>query len=635
MVSGRLKYFIDAWKNLTDDKIILQYIEGYKIPFSEKIYQQKVPSLPVFTQSEFQACLRSVKELLSKGSIRECQSCEGEFISSYFLVDKPNGEKRFILNLKNLNQFIQAPHFKLEDLKTASRLITPNCYMASVDLKDAYFLVPIAEKYKKFLRFEFNEKLYEFNCLPFGLCTAPYVFTKLLKPVAQKLRSEGLLSVIYLDDILLIARSKCQCLLNVEKTKETLESLGFILNFEKSNLIPSQECKFLGFILNSVQFTIELTQDKRQKIVSLAKSFETKSRCRIRDLAQCIGVLISACPGVKYGWLYTKLLEREKFLALEKSKGNFEEFMLVSNNIKKELAWWIRNIPEIKNPIRISSFKLEIFSDASLTGWGASCDKEKAHGWWDSTEKMEHINLLELKAVFNSLKCFAKDCRSCHILLRVDNTTAISYVNRMGGIQYEKLNSLARQIWQWCEERDIWVFASYIKSKENVIADKESRILAPETEWELNDKFFHLILNSFGFFDIDLFATNANKKCERFVSWYRDPESIAIDAFTISWSNYYFYAFPPFSLVLRVLRKIIDDRAEGVIVVPFWPTQVWYPLFLKLLTKEPLFLGPQLDLLSCPSRKQHPLANKLTLVAGHLSGRLFAGKEFRKKELKL
>lgn len=91
--------------------------------------------------------------------------------------------------------------------------------MASIDLQDAYFLVPIAEKYKKFLCFEFNNKLYEFNCLPFGLCTAPYVFTKLLKPVAQKLRSEGLVSVIYLDDILLFGKSKELCHLKNRENK--------------------------------------------------------------------------------------------------------------------------------------------------------------------------------------------------------------------------------------------------------------------------------------------------------------------------------------------------------------------------------------------------------------------------------
>ncbi|XP_043481257.1 uncharacterized protein LOC122510567 [Leptopilina heterotoma] len=399
--------------------------------------------------------------------------------------------------------------------------------MASIDLQDEFLL--------------FNEKLYEFNCLPFGLCTAPYVFTKLLKPVAQKLRSEGLLSVIYLDDILLIARSKEE-----------------------------------WFILNSSQFTIEVTQEKRQKIYNLARSLKLKAKCRIRELAHCIGVLVAACPGVKYGWLYTKVMERQKFLALEKSKGDYEDYIIISNETKNDLDWWIKNIPHIKNPIRVSHFKLEIYSDASLTGWGAYCQGEKAHGWWNLDERIEHINLLELKAVFNSLKCFAKNLRSCHILLRVDNTTAISYVNRMGGVQYKKLNNTARQIWEWCEARNLWIFASYIKSKDNTIADKESRLLAPETEWEMNEKYFQQIVRNFGNFDIDLFASYTNKKCDRFISWYRDPESLAIDAFTISWANDYFYAFPPFSLVLRVLRKVIDDRADGVIKTPS-SSQQTYP----------------------------------------------------------
>lgn len=119
-----------------------------------------------------------------------------------------NGENRFIFNLKKLNKFIHAPHFKLEDIKTAKKLITKDCFLTKIDMKESYFLIPIYKKHKKFLRFSFKGQLFQFDVLPFGLCTAPYVFTKLLKPVVEKLRSSGWLSVIYLDDILMIAQSE-------------------------------------------------------------------------------------------------------------------------------------------------------------------------------------------------------------------------------------------------------------------------------------------------------------------------------------------------------------------------------------------------------------------------------------------
>ncbi|XP_068993243.1 uncharacterized protein [Neodiprion pinetum] len=80
-----------------------------------------------------------------------------------------------------------------------------------------------------------------------------------------------------------------------------------------------------------------------------------------------------------------------------------------------------------------------------------------------------------------------------------------------------------------------------------------------------------------------MFASNVNAKCRKFVSWHRDPEACAVDAFNIPWTNLYFDAFPPFAVILRTIRKIIAKKANGVLVVPFWPTQPWYPLFQKLL----------------------------------------------------
>jgi len=125
--------------------------------------------------------------------------------------------------------------------------------------------------------------------------------------------------------------------------------------------------------------------------------------------------------------------------------------------------------PEQFNPIRTDPFACEIFSDASLSGWGVSCNHRE---WWSEEDKMKHINLLELKAFFYAPQCFATNIQNCQILLRINNTTAISCINRF--IQYPHLLKLARQIWFWCENRNIMIFVSYISSIDNSIADYES-----------------------------------------------------------------------------------------------------------------------------------------------------------------
>lgn len=435
------------------------------------------------------------------------------------------------------------------------------------------------------------------------------------------LREKGFLSTIYLDDLLCISNDNSSCLKNVKTTRNILNKLGFTINEEKSSHTPSNRCKYLGFVINTIEMTLSLPTDKRILLVENVREFLHKESCQIRNFARLIGLLVAACPAVPYGILYTKLLEREKFLALILSDNDFDQKMVIPSYLQEDLRWWLSVILFVKNPIRHSKFKKEIFSDASLSGWGAHCNRENVHGFWTSSERRLHINHLELIAAFRALKCFTQDCENCEILLRIDNTTAIAYINRMGGVQFPELNRLARNIWKWCEEKNIWVFASYIPSRENSDADRESRRQNIDTEWELANFAFNKIIRKWGSLDIDLFATSINAKVQKFCSWKRDPEAWNIDAFTVNWEHFYFYAFPPFSLLARVLQKIRIDKALGILVVPLWSTQPWFPLFNSMLIDRPLVFLPSPDLLLSPCRSRtHPMTKRLTLVAGKLSG---------------
>lgn len=622
-MAGRLRNFSNQWENITSDPYILKIVRGYRIPFVAKVKQKGPPKERLLSHKEIKIFSQAITELRAKGAISRCQPVKGQFISSYFLIDKSNGDKRFILNLKKLNKFLSPPHFKLENLKTAQALIWKNCFMTSIDLKDSYFLIPISKSHRKYLRFFFQGILYEFNCLPFGLSVAPYVFTKLLKPVMHLIRSKGIRSVNYLDDFLILSENFQKSGENTSYVVNLLQSLGLVVNFSKCQLDPNQTCKFLGFILDSKEMCVRLPDKKRENILSLVNKFLKIDQCKIQDLAQFLGVLVAACPGIQYGWLYTKRMERLKFIALREQDNNYEAKVVLSQEVIEDLNWWAKIIKISNNPIVEESFDLIICSDSSKSGWGMWCEttNQTARGWWTEEEKQFSINYLELKAAFYALKIVAKNRMSCHFLLRLDNTTAMSYIRRMGSVQFPHLSDLCRELWQWCEDRDIWLTTTYINTKDNVIADAESRKLAPETEWELANWAFQEIEQKFGIFDIDLFASTANTKCSRFFSWRADPNAEATDAFTMSWSNLFFYAFPPFAIVLRVLQKIITDRAEGIVIVPNWPTQPWFPVFTKLLQSDLITFQPNDSLLIGPFREKHPLARSLTLVAGRLSGR--------------
>lgn len=497
----------------------------------------------------------------------------------------------------------------------------PGYFMATLDLKDAYFLVPVDPRDRKFLRFSFKGRLYQFTCLPFGLCICPYIFTKIMKPVVRRLRSRGLASTLYIDDWFLIAETREACLYNIQVTVQLLEFLGFVINYKKSQLTPEYRCKFLGFLLDSSQMRIELTVEKREKISKMTTSLLNKKCCKILDLSRVIGTLVAACPGSEYGHAHVKSLEKAKIDMLRQWDNNFEAIAVLPGSIRADLIWWKKKIGCMYNNIKTNQFEKVIFTDASKVGWGATDGKNEIKGLWNTDQSKFHINYLELFCVKIALETLAGECRDCQILLRVDNTTALAYVNKMGGVRYPKYNHLAKEIWNWAENRNIFLMASYIASSENKVADRLSRENNIDTEWCLADYAFREITRVLGTPEVDLFASDQNAKCKKFVSWHRSDKACQIDAFTINWAKMKFYAFPPFSQILRTLAKIKRDKAEGIVVVPKWENQPWFPLFLELLEGETIEFEPNENLLSV-DRQKHPRARNLSLIAGKLSASL-------------
>ena len=260
-----MKNYSREWSKLTSDPHILDSVQNCHIEFWETPYQNIVPKPTIFNKNETEILDLEIKSLLDKGAIEETQHSEGQFISN-FLREKKNGKFCTIINLKDLNYFVKQVHFKMEGIRTVKQLMTEGCYMASLDLKDAYFCVPMAKEHRKYLRFFWKGTLYQFTCLPFGLSSAPRTLTKLLKPVMSTLRQTGLESTTYIDDNWVVGKTSQDCQNNTDKTEAMFVQLGFTVNYEKSHVIPSQRIGFLGFIFDSIKMIIELPHDKISKL---------------------------------------------------------------------------------------------------------------------------------------------------------------------------------------------------------------------------------------------------------------------------------------------------------------------------------------------------------------------------------
>ena len=176
--------------------------------------------------------------------------------------------------------------------------------MAWVDLKDAYFSMPVHTDHRKFLRFAWNGCLYQFTCLPNGLAEAPRKFTKMMKVPFSTLRKKGHDNSAYLDDSYLQGDNYEDCAHNIRDTVTLLDSLGFTVHPTKSVLVPTQILVFLGFVLNSIYMTVTLTRDKADKIQKACQKLLHAQSITIRQLAEVIGSLVAAEPGADFAPLF-------------------------------------------------------------------------------------------------------------------------------------------------------------------------------------------------------------------------------------------------------------------------------------------------------------------------------------------
>lgn len=625
---------MDEWEKLTHDQWVINTVSGYKIDFDEQPYQNNVPKEIPFSNELRQLVDIEVQEMLRKGAIVETKSEPNEFISTIFIVPKSNGKFRPVINLKYLNEFVHYDHFKQETFKVVLELIQEGDFLTKIDLQDAYFSIPIHEDFQKYLKFQWNGVLYKFVCLPFGLKSAPYVFTKTLKPVFAWFRQRQIRCSYYIDDSLNLNQDRMICKDNTETIMGTLERLGFVINRKKSSIVPMQRMVFFGFIIDSVEFKIYLTEEKVQKILLKAKLLLEKGIVVVRDLASFIGLIINAFYAVLEAPLYYRELERNKLQGLG-ADFNFDNEVILSSQSIVELEWWCQNI-RAKNGKRIRPEKVHVRcrTDASLDGWGAIDLNSDTYtnGRWTSQEATYYINHLELLAIFYALQSLYKDKQGIHIEFQSDNICAVKYVMDMGGISSTSLDRLARDIWQYSLRRNIFLSASYIPGIQNT-ADYFSRNFSDSTEWMLKVSIFQRLCKQFFTPDIDLFASRLNKQLDVYMSWFPSPGASGCDAFTVDWGLYQPYIFPPFNLIGRVINKIVEDNVDRVLLIcPYWNSQIYWPVLIEHLCDFPVRLPRHRDLLTMPhSGELHPLRKSLRMIGVTISGRCCRVREFRQK----
>ena len=175
-----------------------------------------------------------------------------------------------------------------------------------------------------------------------------------------------------------------------------------------------------------------------------------------------------------------------------------------------------------------------------------------------------------------------------------------------------ELNDLVAEIWDWCIERKIHLSISHVAGTSNIVANELSRKINDDLEWALEDEIFQKLVDLFGEPELDLFASRRNHKLKNYVSFRPDPNAVAGDAFSISWSNHFVYIFAPFSTLNIVLREIVEDETGALAIAPLWITQSWWPQLEHLIVDYQVRLPSARTILYQPNNptKIHPLKKK-------------------------
>lgn len=505
-VGGRLKFFHKNWEKITQDKWVLSVIQyGYKLEFN------KIPPFNGIKETQANAknqeiISEEVNSLLRKRVIvpvQKKQIKEG-FYSTIFLVKKKNGGLRPVINLRPLNQYLKKIHFKMDTLKTVLGLVKKGDYAISLDMKDAYFHLPVHQSHQKYLRFCFMGQVYQFTALCFGPTSAPRVFTKIVAVVAAYLRTFAIRIATYLDDWLALNQTLQGLLLNRQRVLDTMVDLGFMINLTKSNLVPTQTIVYIGAFLHLRKGLVFPTQER---VLAIKAAI-----CRIQnghntaqDYLHLLGLIASCLQLIAYAKLFMRPIQLHLLKHWRANSDSLGKLIPSSLSVLGHMNWWLHKanilIGKSFKPVK-NSFTLT--TDASLRGWGAHLNGQIVQGTWNNSQNSLHINCLELLAVHYALKHFLPQLKQENVQIRCDNTTVVQFINRQGGTKSHQLCSLTWDLWQTAIRNNIHLSAVHIAGHKNILADHLSRFKVKETEWSLDSLVTREIFTRWGEPIIDL-----------------------------------------------------------------------------------------------------------------------------------
>ena len=366
--------------------------------------------------------------------------------------------------------------FKYENLKTVADIFEKDFTFGTFDLRHGYHHIPIAEEDQKYLGFSWTfpdgrTRFFVFLVLPFGLASACYAFTKLMRPLVKKWRSMGFRVVVYLDDGIFGSHSVHLTKQHSLIIKYYLERAGLTINTKKSNFEPSTIGKWLGFEIDTHLMIFKVPAQKIQHLKNLIIECLSATKVTAKQISRISGRIISM--SLAFGNI-ARLFTRQMYKFIESRKFWFKP-EIISVELFSELKFWLEGLDNnngfrIKQNIQTTKV---VYSDASGTGYGGyivdRLGNEIARGTFTEFERGTSSTYRELLAVKNVLQSVGFLLRNESVQWNTDNINVVRIIQ--AGSSKEHLQAKAIEIYEFCICYDIEIFPLWIPREQNEIAD--------------------------------------------------------------------------------------------------------------------------------------------------------------------
>ncbi len=445
--------------------------------------------------------------------------------------------------------------FKMLMHRRMIKCIQPWDWIAAIDLKDAYFHVSILLRDRPFLRFASEGRAWQYRVLPFGLSLSPHVFTKIAEGALAPLREVGIRIL--------------NCLEHGLRVRTVVRSQGPSASCQlgKEQALPCAENLFSWCGVDSVSMTACLTEERAQSALNCLSSFRGRTVASLKLFQRLLGHMASVAAVTPLGLLHMRPLQH--WLHSRVPRWAWRRGALrvnITQECRRSFSPWT-DLAFLRAGVHLEqvSRHVVVTTDASSTGWAATCNGQAASGLWTGPRLLWHINCLELLAVHLALRQFRPLRLGKHVLVRTDNTAAVSYINRMGGIRSRCMSQLARHLLLWSHTQLKSLRAVHIPGELNRAADELSRQLTFPGDDPAD-------LES-------IRGSSGRPVCFPRVLplpavFSLTEGTLGMDALAHSWPRALCkYAFPPVSLLTQTLCKVREDEEQVLLVAPFWPTR--------------------------------------------------------------